>query len=156
MQVLGDREIEESVRNMLAQDSRVDVREINVRVENGVVYVSGAVDSAAERRAIQEDLESVLNVGRFIDTLTLRNYVERTNEELAASVMNVLVRDRMVDASDIAVNASDCRITLNGRVGSYAQKRAAEEDAWWTPGVVDVVNRLQVDGFVEPPLEPDY
>jgi len=155
MPVLTDHEMAELVEDALRRDSRVDRREIDICVENGVVFVSGEVDSAAERRAAQEDLEST-PAQRIVNTLTLRNFVERTDEELRASVKQALLRDLAVDATLIVVDAREGVVTLAGRVGSSAQQYAAEDVAWWTPGVTDVVSHLHVDGVPEPPDEPDY
>ena len=155
MAVPNDRELEELIDKALSRDSRVDRGEIEVRVESGVVYVSGTVDSAAERRAAQEDIESAA-VDRVVDTLTLGNFVERTDEELKAAVQRALARDIAVDSQPISIHAEDGVIVLSGEVSSSAQKYAAEDVAWWTPGVTDVISHLEVDGVVEPPDEPDY
>ena len=155
MAVPNDREIEELIDKALSRDSRVDRGEIEVRVESGVAYVSGTVDSAAERRAAQEAIEST-PVDRVVDTVTLGNFVERTDEELKAAVERALARDIAVDCSPISVHAEDGVIVMAGKVSSSAQKYAAEDVAWWTPGVTDVISHLEVDGVVEPPDEPDY
>lgn len=149
MRVLSDRELEQLALGALERDSRVDPQEVSVRVENGTAYVTGSVDSAAERRAVQEDLEAIAEVVRVVDMLTLRNYRDRPGEEIAASVKNSLIRDTTVDAGRISVTAEDGVVTLHGSVSSYAQKRAAEDVAWWMPGVTDVASFLQVEESAE-------
>ncbi|MCL5104658.1 MAG: BON domain-containing protein [Armatimonadetes bacterium] len=151
----GDRKVEELVTSVLSKDSRIDFSEIKVKVENGVVYLSGTVDSAAERRAAQEDLESAPPVETVVDQLTLRNFIERTDEELAESVRRALIRDITLDARQIKVEATGGVVTLSGRVESYAQKSAAENVALWTPGVVDVISHLEAGPLPGPPEEPD-
>lgn len=151
----GDSRVEQLVRNALMNDSRIDLSEIQVRVENGVVYLTGTVDSAAERRAAHEDLMSATEVEQVVDQLQLRNYVERTDEELAHCVRQALMRDIDVDPSSIVIGANNGAVTLSGSVSSYAQKLGAENVAWWTPGVTEVANRLDVAGGIEPPDEPD-
>lgn len=143
------------ILDTLRRDSRVDLNEISVRVEDGVVYVSGTVDSAAERRAVIEDIASV-SFERVVETIVLANFIERTDEELRISVRQALLRDIAVDASPIRVDAAGGRVVLNGTVASYSQKYNAEDVAWWTPGVVDVVSHLEVDGLLDPTQEPDY
>ncbi|MHB9037388.1 MAG: BON domain-containing protein [Armatimonadota bacterium] len=151
-----DREMEELVTVALRMDSRIDLSEISVRVDDGVVYLSGTVDSAAEKNAAQEDLQATTGVGQIVDQLALRNYIERSDEELRHSVKQFLIRDIDVDAQPIEVEARGGVVTLTGRVASYAQKTEAECVAWWIPGVTDVISRLEVDGILEPPEEPDY
>ena len=66
-----DSIVEELARRTLRNDSRVDVSEIQVRVQDGIVYLSGTVDSAAERRAAREDLQSAPEVEQVVDELKL-------------------------------------------------------------------------------------
>ena len=156
MSLLSDREIEELVTRVFSSDSRIDPGEIDVQVQKGVVYLCGAVDSAAERRAAEEAAQSVPAVDGVVDKLGLRNFVERTDDELADTVRRALVRDIVVDAGPVCVEAREGMVTLGGRVSSYRQKSAAENIAWWTAGVTDVVSNIEVDGIREPPDEPDY
>ncbi|MEN6357034.1 MAG: BON domain-containing protein [Armatimonadota bacterium] len=144
-----DRQIEELVTVALRNDSRIDLSEISVRVDDGVVYLSGTVDSAAEKRAACEDLQAATGIGRIVDQLAIRNYVDRSDEELQNSVRQFLVRDIDVDANPIDVEARGGVVTLKGRVASYAQKLEAECVAWWIPGVTDVISHLEVDGILD-------
>lgn len=148
--------MQELIVSNLKRDSRIDIRELDVRVDNGIVYLSGSLDSAAERRAVQEDIMLTVEPDRLADSTTLRNFVERTDEELKFSVLRVLARDIVLDARYVEVAANDGIVTLSGHVSSYAQKSDVETVAWWTPGVVDVVSRLLVDGLTEPTEESDY
>ena len=155
MNRLEDREIEQLVADALAGDPRVDPREITVRVQDGVVHLSGTVDSAAERRAAQEDVAAATEAHEIANQLALRNFVQRTDRELAQAVRQALVRDIAVDDRPVRVEAADGTVTLVGCVSSQAQKSAAENVAWWTPGVMSVVDRLVVSGICEPPDDPD-
>ncbi|MCE5197641.1 MAG: BON domain-containing protein [Armatimonadota bacterium] len=152
----GDRDIEERLTRALSKDSRIDLSEITVRVDEGVVYLTGTVDSAAERQAAQEDIYAAASVRQVVDQLRLRNYIERTDEELRESVKQVLVRDIDLDARPISVEASNGVVILSGCVASYAQKSEAETIAWWTPGVTDVVSHLEVDSIPEPIDELEF
>jgi osmotically-inducible protein OsmY len=51
---------------------------------------------------------------------------------------------RIPSPSEIAVKAHDGAVALRGTVGSFAQRRAAAEDARNVAGVFDVDNELQV------------
>lgn len=156
MPKLNDSELEKLVRQSLNQDSRIDTREVNVRVIDGVVYLTGTVDSAAERAAVREAVEQSIPVDMVVDELLLRNYVDRSDEELAVAVKVALLRDPNLEAAPMIVSATSGVVTLSGKVQSYVQKTSAETVAWWTPGVVEVVNRLEVAGIGHPPDEPDY
>ncbi len=155
MLTITDREIVELIYDVLRRDSRVDPREVDVRVEGGVLYVSGLVDSAAERRAVIEDIQATW-IDEVVETIRLANFIERTDEELTASVKQALLRDIAVDAGPIHVEAAGGKVVLRGTVASHSQKYSAEDVAWWTPGVIDVISYLDVDGVSDPTQEPDY
>lgn len=153
---LSDAEIEELVWAAIEDDSRVDRTEVGLQVEHGTVYLDGMVDSAAERQAVQQDAETVVPRDKIVDRLSLKNFVERTNEELCSAVRAAMKRDIALDADGVAVECRDGVVNLSGHVRGYADKHAVECLAWWMPGVTDVVSRVQVDGIGDPRDEPDY
>jgi osmotically-inducible protein OsmY len=66
------------------------------------------------------------------------------DDELTAYVSDELFWDPKVDNAEIAVSASDGKITLRGTVGSLYQKREAKKAAQRVYGVTSVDNQLQV------------
>lgn len=138
---------------VLRSDTRVDEREILLRVENEVVFVDGEVDSAAERYAVLEDVESSPHVTSIVDNLILKNYVVREDAELSQSVKRYLMRYPDLDVSRIQIHAESGKIRLEGQVRTYAEKNAAENAAWWSPGVVHVTSHLGVDERSSPDEE---
>ncbi len=67
-----------------------------------------------------------------------------TNEELELSVADELAWDPKVDSDTIAVSAEDGTVTLRGTVGSFRQKREAQQAAKRVYGVTFVNNDLDV------------
>ncbi len=93
---------------------------VDVRVENGVVTLSGTVAT---------DVPS--------------------DAELRDDVADNLEWDTRVDAQDVEVLVDDREVTLAGTVDSYTEKQYAETDAWTVPGVRSVRNELTVIGEIE-------
>jgi osmotically-inducible protein OsmY len=68
-----------------------------------------------------------------------------TNEELIKKdVVDQLIWDNSVDATNIRVKVSGTIVWLDGTVGSYSEKIAAGKDAYSVLGVTDVKNNLDV------------
>jgi osmotically-inducible protein OsmY len=64
---------------------------------------------------------------------------------IEAEIISRLELDPRIPAPDeIAVSASDGRVTLRGTVGSFAQRRAAVDDTRNSPGVEEVHDELEV------------
>ena len=141
----------QAVREALAQNTRVDEKEVDVRVDEARVTLTGAVDSAFEKRAARHTAEDVPGVECVVDELEVKNFVKRPDAELAEEVRHALVRDAFVEPGNIEVYASNGEVRLDGSVRTYAEKKAAEDVAWWTPGVINVESLLLVsdEDFVD-------
>lgn len=68
----------------------------------------------------------------------------RADAEIKDDIRNRLVWDSWVDADQVNIDVKNGVVTLTGQVDSIVEKRAAGDDAWDTPGVLDVVNNLKV------------
>jgi osmotically-inducible protein OsmY len=153
---MKDEQLRQEVERVLRGDHRVDVKEVTVRVAGSHVTLTGVVDSVPEKRAARQDAESVPGVEEVTDEMTIRHFVPVPDEELAAEVRNALSRDAYVNDTGIEVYASQGEVRLDGSVATYAERKAAADVAWWTPGVINVENLLLVtdEEFVDAdPLE---
>jgi hypothetical protein len=68
----------------------------------------------------------------------------RSAERIREDVSDRLTDDPFLDASDIEVRVSTSEVTLDGTVGSRADKRRAEDCAEQVAGVTHVQNNLRV------------
>lgn len=148
---MKNEQLRGEIERVLREDHRVDAGEVAVSVVGPHVTLKGTVDSAAEKRAARQDAERVPGVEGVTDEMTVRNFVPVPDGELAAGVHNALLRDAYVDASRIEVYASHGEVRLDGWVSTYAERKAAADVAWWTPGVINVENLLLVtdEAFVD-------
>ena len=68
----------------------------------------------------------------------------RNDAELQRDVLDELLWDPSINATNVQVAANDGGVTLNGSIGSYTEMHAAERDARRVRGVFSVVNHLEV------------
>jgi osmotically-inducible protein OsmY len=66
------------------------------------------------------------------------------DDEIAREVRTDLDENLELAPDAITVEVRGGTVTLRGTVGNLEQKWLADEIAWWTAGVRDVVNELQV------------
>jgi osmotically-inducible protein OsmY len=139
----SDEQIKRGVEQFLRESSRVDEKEVRVEVSGAVVTLTGAVDSAIEKRYARQLAEETPGVKRVSDQVRVKSFVRRTDEELAEEVRHRLLRDAYVEDGRIEVYASG-EVRLDGAVPTYHARKAAADVAWWTPGVINVENLLLV------------
>ena len=72
--------------------------------------------------------------------------VEPSDRELKSALVDRLRENPRTKDDDIRIDVEHRVVILSGEVSSAVVKRAAGDDAWDTPGVVDVSNQLSVAG----------
>ena len=140
----SDAEIDSDVRETLRWDMRVDDTDIDVAVVDGKVRLMGPVSTLSEKLAAGEDAGRIKGVREVSNEIVVAPQVLRRDEDIARDVLRALQRDRRIDARHIEVAVQDGIVRLTGAVPTLAQKRAASEDAWYTAGLVDLVDELRV------------
>ena len=142
-----DAGITSVVEATLAANDDVKARQVAVETREGVVYLTGVVDTVEARREAArvawrtEGVRGVHNdltvgettVGEWIDDVMI-----------SSKVKSQLIANTLIRAGDIDVSSSQGVVTLIGRVSSQAVKADAERVARATKGVTDVDNELSV------------
>lgn len=140
----SDEAIADDIRDALRWDTRLASDAIHVEVLDGIVTLTGNARLLAERNLAAADAWRVKGVRQVVDDIAVSPVAERTDADILADVENALKFDPRVSLPDIVVQVADGVVTLSGVVGSATERNAAGEDAWYTPGVVAVVDQLDV------------
>ena len=69
-----------------------------------------------------------------------------SDREMKSALVHRLNENLLTADAQIRVEVDHRAIVLSGEVGSPTARRAAGDDAWDTPGAVDVSNQLVVAG----------
>ncbi len=129
---MPDSEIEKAVNSELTANSATEAFDLNVKSKNGVVTLGGTVQSWQEMRAGILAAQRVMGVKQVVNDIRVSRKKSRPESEIAEDVRSRLKWDVLVDSGliDVDVNAKRGQVTLSGKVGSPAEKRRAEQDAW--------------------------
>jgi osmotically-inducible protein OsmY len=141
-----DEEIQSEVIEELKWDPRVQSNEVGVAVKDGVVTLTGWVDSYLKKVAAEEAAHRVPGVKAVANDIEVRlpAFAERTDADLAAAVVNALRWDAAIPADKVDVTVSKGWVTLKGEVDYYFQKIDAECDSRRISGVKGVTNLITV------------
>ena len=142
----SDEDIQRDVLEELEWDARVRPNEIGVAVKDGVVMLTGWVDSYLKKMAAEEDAYRVPGVKAVVNDIEVRlpGSAERTDVDLAKAVLDALKWDAGVPTDKIQVTVDHGWVTLRGEVEYYFQKRDAERAVERLSGVRGVTNLLVV------------
>jgi osmotically-inducible protein OsmY len=151
----SDTEIRQEVDERLKWDAYIDDGLVDVKVDDGIVYLSGTVGSAAEKRRAIADAWTTGVMDVKVKDLEVRDwardekyrkdkFVKKDDEEIEDAVERAFLYDPRVNMFKIDVSSSARMVTLSGVVDNLKAKRAAEMDAKNTVGVWKVKNNIKV------------
>ena len=144
--VKSDREIQEDVLQELRWDSRIRQEEVGVEVDDGIVTLTGTVDSWAKKLAAKEASHRVMGVRDVADDVRVKfaGSLQRTDTEIAKAVRFALEWDAFVPDQDVRSTVSDGDVTLEGQVHTLRQKEDAARAIRRVSGVKGMNNLLTV------------
>jgi osmotically-inducible protein OsmY len=142
----SDEEIQRDVLDELKWDARVRPNEIGVAVKDGVVTLTGWIDSYLKKIAAEEDAYHVPGVKAVVNDIEVRlpGSAQRSDPDLAKAVLDALKWDAGIPTDKIQVTIDHGWVTLKGEVEYYFQKRDAERAVERLSGVRGVTNLLVV------------
>lgn len=141
-----DEEIRSEVIEELQWDPRIQSNEIGVAVKDGIVTLTGWVDSYLKKVAAEEAALRVPSVKAVANDIEVRlpAFPERTDADIAAAVVNALKWDTAIPDNKVEVTVSQSWVTLKGEVEYYFQKIDAERATRRIAGVKGVSNLITV------------
>src|ERR1700680_4322975 len=147
-----DLSLRQDVERELGWEPIVRSAEIGVAVKDGIVTLSGVVDSQAAKRATERAAARVLGVKAVssqleVDQIGLKG---RTDADIAWAAANTLAWNAVIPADRIHIEVSRGWVTLEGSVDWRFQKMAAQDAVAELAGVQGVSNLIAVCPAVPP------
>ena len=137
-----DADIARSVETGLEWSTAVPVGAIKVMVEAGWVTLTGNVDWQFQKNAATDAVRYLLGVTGVSDQIAIKPKVSMS--AVKGDIEAALKRSASADAREITVEIRGAEVTLTGRVHSWAERETALTAAWGTPGVLSVLDRMNV------------
>ena len=147
-----DTELQRDVMDELQWEPTVKAAEIGVGVKDGVVTLSGYVDSYYKKWAAERAASRVFGVKAVAEEIKVRlpGSLKRSDEDIARAASNVLEWNVAVPHDRVKVQVQDGVVALSGEVDWWYQMLAAEEAVRHLMGVVSVSNQITVRPAAKP------
>lgn len=137
-------QLQRDVLSELHWEPSVTAAHIGVSANEGVVTLTGQVDSLMEKLAAEASARRVKGVKAVVEEIKVRLPFDatRTDEEIAAAAIEQLAWDVSVPRDAVKVKVEDGWVTLTGEVMWHFQRQAASDDAHRLSGVRGVSNQI--------------
>jgi osmotically-inducible protein OsmY len=141
-----DSELQRDMIDELRWDAAITEKEIGVAVRDGVVTVTGSVESYVERWAVERAAERVSGVRALVNEVTVKlpSSFVRSDSDLAHQIVEALRWDVQLPDERIKTKVTRGWVTLEGEVDWAFQREAAERDVRSLTGVANVTNLIHV------------
>lgn len=150
--VKSDAELKQDVIDELAWDPRVDESRLGVEARQGIVTLTGHMNSHAEKLAARRAILRIAGVkGVALDVVVDLPESQRRSDSDIANAASMALRWHVTVPHDaIKVSVEDGVITLTGEVAGPYQREAAEKAVRTLVGVKAVENHILVKPNVLP------
>ena len=146
----SDANVTASVKSALISNDATKARQINVETQNGVVQLSGFVDSTAAKSAAEMTAKNVEGVKQVENKLLIRDASRSTGQAVDDTVIAAKVKGEIAgktglgNATDVNVEVNSGVVELSGFVETADQKAKAADLARSINGVKDVRNNISL------------
>ena len=147
-----DTELQQDVMEELKWEPTIRATEIGVGVTDGVVTLSGYVDSYWKKWSAERAAARVFGVKAVVEKIEVRlpGTLQRSDEEIGEAAANALGWNVSVPYERIKLQVERGTVTLTGEVDWWYQKDEAEHAVRRLKGVVRVNNQIVVKPVVKP------
>lgn len=141
-----DLQLKSDVIAELSWDAGVNPTRIGVAVKNGIVTLSGEVDTHLQKHAVERAVRRVGGVrGMAVDLqVNLAPDHKRTDADIARAALHALDWHSSVPEERVKVAVEDGWITLTGEVDWSYQSASAEQAVRPLVGVTGVTNQIRL------------
>jgi osmotically-inducible protein OsmY len=139
---LADDQIAKRALDVISWDSTIPKDSFQVKVQNGVVTLTGEADWYFQRDDAESAVRKLSGVKGLINDIKIKPKVQAS--DVKSRIETALKRSAEVEADSIKVSVLNGRVTLNGKVKAWYERDLAERTAWSAPGVVAVEDRISI------------
>lgn len=101
----GDDEMQEIIIDALQEDGRVEMEELNITCENGVVYLNGVLPSDLKHEILLEIVDDTLDFDEIVDNITIDRLPWERRERTPASPADKPEKEIVMEGENEPVDA---------------------------------------------------
>lgn len=151
----SNEKLQKDVQDAIKWEPLLHAAEIGVIVHEGIVTLSGTVDSYPKKTEAEQAAKSVDGVTAVVDDIEVRlakGFV-KSDTDIAESVVRALKENWSVPDSKIKTTVDNGWVTLEGTLHWDFQRQAAKNAVRYLTGVRGLTNKLKIKSEVDDQIE---
>jgi osmotically-inducible protein OsmY len=139
----ADDEIAARAVEILKWQMGVPAERIQVKVEDGVLTLSGIVDWQFQKEDATAAVYKLTGVRRVSNQIQVISSVRKN--AVRHNIERALERSAELEASRLTIETEGGKVTLRGRLGSWHERNVARRAAWSVLGVTEVDDQTIIE-----------
>ena len=142
----NNQELQTDVQNAIKWEPLLNAAEIGVTAKDGVISLTGEVDSYAKKLEAENAAKKVIRVKAIVENIEVKfpSSWTKTNTEIANEVLTGLNNNWSVPNDKVTVKVEDGWVTLEGELPWNYQREAAKSAVNFLTGVKGVTNNIKI------------
>jgi osmotically-inducible protein OsmY len=142
----NNEELQKDVQDAIKWEPLLNAAEIGVTAKDGVVSLTGVVDSYSKKLEAEAAAKSVAGVKAVVEKIEIKfsSSWNKSNADIANEVLAALKSRWDVPSDKVKVTVQDGWVTLAGELSWNYQKDAAKDAINYLSGVKGVTNNIMI------------
>ncbi len=151
----NNADLQTDVQNAIKWEPLLNAAEIGVTVKDGVVSLTGFVDSYAKKMEAENAAKKVIGVKALVENIEVKfsNSWSKTDLEIATEVLNALRANWSVPDAKVTVKVENGWVTLDGELHWNYQRESAKSAVNFLAGVKGVSNNIKIKSETHDAIE---
>ena len=152
----NNAELQKNVQDAIKWEPSLNAAEIGVTVKDGVVTLTGVVDSYSKKSEAEDAAKNVAGVKAVVEKIEIKNsssWGKKDDNEIATEVVNAFMWNWKVPNDKVKVKVENGWVTLEGELEWNYQKVAAKNAVRNLSGVKGVSNDIKIKAETQDQIE---
>jgi osmotically-inducible protein OsmY len=152
----SNADLQKDVQDAIKWEPLLHAAEIGVTAKDGIVTLTGTVDSYFKKREAENAAKNVLGVKvvvEKIEVVLISRWATKTDNDIASEIVNAFKWNRQVPDEKVQVKVEKGWITLEGELNWNYERVAAYDAVKHIMGVVGVHNKITIQSETHDAVE---
>ncbi len=150
-----NEDLQKDVQEAIKWEPLLNAAEIGVTAKDGVVTLTGIVDSYAKKTEAEDAAKSVAGVKAVVEKIQIKfgNDWKKNDNEIAMDVLSAFKWNWEIPRDKVKAKVEDGWVTIDGELTWNYQKEAANKVVKNLAGVVGVTNNITIKSEIHDAIE---
>ena len=137
---------EQDILDAIKWQPLLDHEEIDVTDLNGVIQLSGVVDSYVKKKDIEKTVTNVHGVSGIIENIEVKipDSLRRDDQKIAKDAKIFLAQNKIVPHDSVKFKVNNGWLTLDGEVNQIHEKEAALDSIHYITGITGITDNITI------------